>query len=84
MLKQKQVNNIFKLLFFLMIFYCRSTSRFWSFLFKVALIVTVFFIVKSFLSGGHQTGGVRPMSTGPDHRPPGKFILLFFFFFHFN
>ena len=51
----------------------RSTSRWWSFLFKVALIVTVFFVVKSFLSGGNRTGGVRPMSAGPDHRPPGKF-----------
>jgi hypothetical protein len=38
----------------------------------VALIVTVFFVVKSFISGGSQTGGVRPMSTGPDPRPPGK------------
>jgi hypothetical protein len=47
-------------------------SKFWSFLFKVALIVTVFFVVKSFLSGGNRTGGVQPMSTGPDHRPPGK------------
>jgi hypothetical protein len=46
----------------------------WSFLFKVALIVIVFFVVKSFISGGNRTGtgGVRPMSTGPDHRPPGK------------
>jgi len=39
----------------------------------VALIVTVFFVAKSFISGGNRTGGVTPMSTGPDARPPGKF-----------
>nr|ACD37556.1 7TM protein 66 [Adineta vaga] len=49
-----------------------SESRFWPFLFKVALIVGVFFALKSFISGGNRTGGgVRPMSAGPDHRPPG-------------
>ncbi|CAF1203150.1 unnamed protein product [Rotaria sp. Silwood1] len=48
-----------------------SSSRFWSFLFKVALIVIVFFAIKTYLSGNNQTGGVRPMSAGPDHRPPG-------------
>lgn len=55
-------------------FNSRSTSRIWSFLFKVALIVTVFFIVKSFISGGNRTGadGVRPMGTGPAPRPPGR------------
>ncbi len=41
--------------------------------------MTVFFVVKSFISGGNRTGGgVRPMGTGPDHRPPGKFLLLIF------
>lgn len=65
---------------FLMIFSFRSVSKFWPFLFKVALIVTVFFVVKSFLSGGNAPGGVRPMGTGPDHRPPGKLYLLILFF----
>lgn len=72
--------NYSKNLFFIE-FNCRSTSRIWSFLFKVALIVTIFFIVKSFIAGGNRTGagGVRPMGTGPDHRPPGsvKALLLF-------
>ncbi|CAF2512138.1 unnamed protein product [Rotaria sp. Silwood2] len=48
-----------------------SSSKFWPFLFKVALIVIVFFAIKSYLSGNNQTGGARPMSAGPDHRPPG-------------
>ena len=60
-----------------LIFYFRSVSRFWGFLVKVALIVGVFFIVKKFLSGGNTTGGVRPMSAGPDHRPPGNFVSFF-------
>ena len=68
-------------------FNCRSTSRIWSFLFKVALIVTIFFIVKSFIAGGNRTGagGVRPMGTGPDHRPPGrvKILLLFLVLFEY-
>lgn len=62
--------------FFLIILYLRSESKFWPFLFKVALIVTVFFVVKSFLSGANRPGGVAPMSTGPDHRPPGKFLVI--------
>nr|ACF75517.1 7 transmembrane protein 66 [Philodina roseola] len=48
-----------------------SESRFWPFVFKVALIVGVFFILRSFLSGNRPTGGVAGMSAGPDHRPPG-------------
>ncbi|CAF1209062.1 unnamed protein product [Rotaria sordida] len=48
-----------------------SDSKIWPFLFKIILIVIVFFAIKSYLSGNNQTGGVRPMSTGPDHRPPG-------------
>ncbi|CAF3557711.1 unnamed protein product [Rotaria socialis] len=48
-----------------------SNSRFWPFVFKVALIVLVFFAIKSFLAGDNRTGGTRPMSAGPDHRPPG-------------
>lgn len=47
-----------------------SDSRIGPFLFKVAFIVVAFFIVRSFLSG-NRPGGVNPMSTGPDHRPPG-------------
>ena len=59
-----------------------TTSKFWSFLFKVGLIVAVFFAVKTFMSGGNRTGpgGVRPMGTGPDHRPPGKFLRFILFY----
>ncbi len=66
----------------LLIFHFRSVvSRIWAFVFKVALIVGVFFIVKKFLSGGNTPGGVRPMSAGPDHRPPGNFVSFFKIFY---
>ncbi len=43
--------------------------------------MTVFFVVKSFLGGNNRTGGgVQPMSTGPDHRPPGKFLPFVLFY----
>lgn len=51
--------------------FVRSESKFWPFLFKVALIVGVFFVLRSFISGNRPGGGISGMSTGPDHRPPG-------------
>lgn len=48
-----------------------SESKFWPFLFKVALIVGVFFVLRSLISGNRPGGGISGMSTGPDHRPPG-------------
>ncbi|CAF1019005.1 unnamed protein product [Adineta steineri] len=48
-----------------------SSSKLWPFLFKVGIIVTIFFVLKSFISGGNRTGGPASMSAGPDHRPPG-------------
>jgi len=48
-----------------------SESRFIPFLIKIALIVGIFFFVKSCLSGSTGRGGVTPMAAGPDHRPPG-------------
>ena len=36
----------------------------------------VFFVLKSFISGGNRTGGAAHMSVGPDRRPPGKIFLV--------
>lgn len=50
----------------------RSSSGVWSFLVKLALIVIVFFVIKSYLAGGNRTGATGSMGVGPDRRPPGK------------
>ena len=36
------------------------------------------------MGGGNRPGGVQPMSTGPDHRPPGRFQFFDSFFYCLN